>query len=311
MLLTIPIELRQKIFKALFKSTIVSHGFDSISTSHTSVLRTSRQLHDEAKPLMAPNISLHFKHTEAMVDCLISLSASEIQNIRHIRLKAFPVPLFPKGKPGYYTTFSMHDMLPMFPGLKLDRLVVEDCYHDEGVNDGWGDIGTYYTIARLLVSDGWKELHFTSPTTEFMSSGNNRRNTRVAQPVGWDKLLKGRDGEESGAEVKMYLATEPNVAGAAEMPQTRMIYDSVPGQIPPGSVMGVKRLAYGGYGGYGERDVDAREVLVVAKRGRNASYVQDGSALHEDIKDLMSTMSWLEIKEKKYIPPYDHPCAHL
>jgi hypothetical protein len=308
MLLTIPIELRQKVFKALFRSTIVSHGFNSISTSHTSMLRTSRQLHDEAKPLMAPNISLHFKHTEAMIDCLTSLSASEIQNIRHIRLKAFAVPLLPKGEPGYYTTFSMPAMLPMFPGLKLDRLVVEDCYHDEGVNDGWGDIGTYYTIERLLEIDGWKELYFTSPTTEFLSSGNDSRNTRVAQPAGWDKLLKGRDGEQSGAEVKMYLATKPNVAGAAEMPQTRMIYDAVPGQIPPGFEMRVKSSADDDYDA---RDVDAREVLVVAKRGRNASYMQDGSALHKGIKDLVSTMSWLEIKEKKYIPPYDDPCAHL
>jgi hypothetical protein len=307
MLLTIPIELRQKVFKALFRSTIVSHGFGSISTSHTSLLRTSRQLHDEAKLLMARNISLHFKHTEAMVDCLTSLSASEIQNIRHIRLKAFPVPLFPKGEPGYPTTFSMPDMLPIFQGLKLDSLMVEDCYHDEGVNDGWGDMGTYYTIERLLESDGWKELHFTSPTTEFLSSENDSRNTRVAQPAGWDKLLKGRDGEESGAEVKMYLAAEPNVAGAAEVPQTRMIYDAVPGQIPPDSVMRVKSPADGGYG---VRDV-AREVLVVAKRGRNASYLQNGSALHKDIKDLVSTMSWLEIKEKKYTPPYDDPCAHL
>jgi hypothetical protein len=301
MLLTIPVELREIIFKQLFGSITVRHGFGSTSSTHTSILRTCRQLHSEAKPLMAPNISLNFKNTEAMVDCLTTLSAVDIQNIRNIRLKGFPVPLYAKKGAGYYMTYAMSFTLPMFPGLKLDCLTVEDCFHDEGVNGGWGDCGTYFDIESLLKSDGWKELHFISPATEFMSSQNDHNNARVAQPAGWNELLKSRDGEHSGAGVKMYFANGPKVAGLAEMPQTRTPWDAVPGQLPPGALMA----------DMGSLDADAREILVVAKRGKDASYVQDGSDLDEDIKSLLSSMSWAEIKEKKYIPPYDDPCAHL
>jgi hypothetical protein len=93
-----------------------------------------------------------------------------------------------------------------------------------------------------------------------MSSQSDHHNVRVAQPAGWDKLVKDRDREHSDAEVKMYLANEPKVAGSAEMPYTRTAWDAVPGQLPPSAVMT----------GMGSVEADARELFVVAKMGRNA-----------------------------------------
>jgi hypothetical protein len=159
-------------------------------------------------------------------------------------------------------------------------------------------------IESLIASDGWKELHFISPTTGFFSSRNESDNIGVVQLAGWDKLPKSRDGEYFGAEVKMYLAKEPNVAGAAEMPQTRTPWDDkVPGQLPPGSVINEMDLL--------DAEASARKVLIVTRRGSDASYVQDGSHLDEDIKFLLRSMSWAKIKEKNYIPPYYTPSSYL
>ena len=197
----------------------------------------------------------------------------------------------------------------MFPGLQLDRLTVEDCYHDEGINDGWGDTGTYFDVQSLIESDSWKELHYITPTTEFMSSSNDTSRSRVQQPSGWNELLQARDGADSGAEVKMYVANVPGVTGLTGNPQTRTVYNPIPGHLStnvqplPGTM--VNDLV-------SEGDLDAREVLVVAKRGINASYVQDGSQLNEKIRSLLSKMTWQEIKDSgRYLPPEDDPCAHL
>jgi hypothetical protein len=306
---TIPLEIRQMIFKQLFQSITVRRGFGKTSLTNTSILQTCHQFHTEAKNHVVGNISLHFGGTAAMLDYLTVLTAEHIKQIRQIRLKGFPVPLYTDPEMFSYTTYGMASIIPMFPGLQLDRLIIEDCYHGEGVNDGWGDCGTYFDIESLVRSKGWKELHFITPTTEFMSSPNDQHQQRVAQPAGWDMAIKKIDGETSGAEVKMYVAKEPNVAGMAENPQTRVEYSAVPGHLAnPNAV---------NYGpGYTmmapQKNSDHREALVVVRRGAGASYIEDGNGLHAEIKSLLEHTTWLELRESdRYVDPEDDPCAHL
>jgi hypothetical protein len=82
------------------------------------------------------------------------------------------------------------------------------------------------------------------------------------------------------------------------MPETQKTWGGIPGQALLGTLDMVSV------------SINAREV-VVAKRGKDASHVEDGCKLDENIRSLLSSMSWAEIKENKYIPPYDDPCAHL
>ncbi|CAM6123061.1 unnamed protein product [Calypogeia fissa] len=264
---------------------------------------------------MAANTALHFESTEAMLDHLTTLPASEIAQIRHIHVKSFPFPLYTHEKRISSTTYDMSETLALFPGLALDLLTVEDPYHDPDVNDGWGDMGTYFDIETLIKSKGWKELHYTSPTTEFMSSLNDPYNSRRPQPEGWDKLLKDRDGENSGAEVKMFVAKESGGKGLAADLQKGMVYEFVP-RKPLAEV--VHQLPDGPRGAMvtdfdvDNVGIDSREVLLVAKRGTDADYVQDGKAVNERIKALWDKMSWQEIKESgRHIDPGDDPCAHL
>ncbi|CAM6108063.1 unnamed protein product [Calypogeia fissa] len=145
-----------------------------------------------------------------------------------------------------------------------------------------------------------------------MSSLTDHFGSRKPQPEWWDKLLKDRDGENSGAEVKMFVAKDSGGKGLAADLQKGMIYEFVPSKLladfvrPRGAMVSDFDADNVGI------DVNSREVLLVAKRGTDADYVQDGKAVNERIKALWDKMSWQEIKEGgRYLHPEDNPCSHL
>ena len=115
-LLTLPAEIRHMIFQRYFRSIVVSQGLGSTSSNHTSLLSTCRQIHQEARPLLVRNISFHFKNTAAMLDVLTTFSPQQIQEIRHMRVRAFPFLFYPLGNHSYYHTHDFSDVLPLFPG---------------------------------------------------------------------------------------------------------------------------------------------------------------------------------------------------
>ncbi|KAH8662914.1 hypothetical protein BGZ60DRAFT_412264 [Tricladium varicosporioides] len=303
-LLGIPIELKRLVFNSLFSSITTRHGFETTSSTNTSLLRTCRHFYKIARPIMLSNITLYFSSTCKFLDCLTTLTSGDIAQLRYIRTKSFPFPLYRDEAYFSYTTHNFSSVLPLFPGLQLDLLTVEDCYHDENVNDGWGDVGTYMDAMSLILSKGWKELHYITPTTEFMTSRNDNYKTREAQPTCWDRWLKENDGKDSGAEVKMYVSKESSSKGAAEDPERRMAFSALPGHLPKVALQtpqNRRRVV-----------VDKREVMVVAKRGKGVSYIEDGMELDKDIEQTFQEMKWAEIKKsRRYVPPEDDPCAHL
>jgi hypothetical protein len=103
-----------------------------------------------------------------------------------------------------------------------------------------------------------------------MTSYDDEFRSRVAQPSGWNRKLREKDGETSGAEVRMYVADQKALTGLAEGPFTSP-WEAVPGHLlpPPASP-----------------DWD-REVIIIAKRGAGAKYVQDGSMMRDKIRRLL------------------------
>jgi hypothetical protein len=300
--LTLPLELREMIYECLFSSITIRHGlgYNKKTSNRTAILRTCHQIEDEAQPFLAENVQFQFRSTEVMLDTLMNLGSTIISKLRHIHVKAFPFPLYASGTMSYYTTYHFSNALALLSGLKLDRLVVEDCFHDLGTNDGWGDVGTYYDIESLLESDGWKELHYVSPTTEFMTSSMDHQSLRVAQPAGWNELLQKRDGEYSGARVTMYLAKEAERTGMTEDMEQCAPWSAIPGH----ELKEAARII-------SKKQVN-REVRIVARRGRKAPYAQDGSKIDQRIENVFKTNSWEEVKQKGlYIPGEDDPCGHL
>jgi hypothetical protein len=276
-LLSIPVELRVLIYEQLFSSYTVRHGFGTTSTNNAAILLTCHQIYDEAWRHLPLNVYMHFRGTETMLDMLMSVDQSIVTRIRHIQVKAFPFPLY-AARQSHYHIFYFNNALSLLPGLHLERLVVEDSFHGFGLVDGWRDVVTYFDIEALLKSDAWKELVYITPNTDFLASGYDHRRKRVAQPENWDALLKERDGEESGAEVQMFIKPDPPTFGASREGIVARPWSAKPGH----EVIENWRVA--------GPDQDLKgEVTIVARRGK-VSYVQTG---------MSEKRSWKELKDSE------------
>ncbi|KAJ4371565.1 hypothetical protein N0V83_004784 [Neocucurbitaria cava] len=306
-LLTIPVELRELIYGFLFSGYNIRHGFKSShipddkseSSNRIALLLTCRQVFAEAWRHLPLNCTLHFRGTENLLDTLLSVDQSVITRIRHIRVRAFPFPLYASGRAEYYPTYYAANALTLLPGLCLDTLVVEDCWHGFGMGDGWRDVTTYFDIETLLKSAAWKELTYITPCTDFIASGYDHRRKRLAQPETWDEMIKESDGAESGATVKMFIVLykQEKATGDERTEDGRIMQ---PWAAKPGHEV-IENWRVAGP----EQDLKG-EVRIVARRGKMARPVQLG---------LSEKRTWKELKGKEggFVPedwkPYHNDMA--
>ena len=283
------------IFECLFRSTVISHGLDKAGSNHTAILSTCKLFHQEAESLLGSIVSYHFRSTEVMLDCLFTLSPHQLREIRNIRVEAFPLSLIEDKDDYPSTTHYFCAALCVLTGLCLDCLVVEDCY--SCFDNDWAHRGAYNEIAQLLCADGWKELHFIVPSAHFLLLHVNRD---APQPAKWNELPQRRDGKDSGASVAMYQAKDFDAVGATGHPDTRTSFNSDLARSAPPEERAVTE----------DKDVPtpdgiqccavfkSREVLVVAKRGKNAAIrVQHSDGWPTIFRALLGRMTWQEIKE--------------
>lgn len=292
-LLTIPVELREMIYEHLFSTLTIRHGFKSSSSTtsepspthinRTAILLTCRQIKAEAWRHLPLNCTLQFRSTENLLSTLLSIEQSVLTRLRHVCVRAFPFPLYTTGRPDYYPTYYAANALSLLPGLCLDTLVVEDCWHGFGMGDGWRDVTTYFDIEALLQSKAWKQLTYITPCTDFIASGYDIRRKRQPQPQTWDAMIKERDGKESGAEVTMFIVPyKQQTATGEERTEGRRVIQ--PWSAKPGhEVIENRRIA-------GPEQSLKGEVRIVARRGKRVQAVQTG---------LTEKMSWKEMKNKE------------
>jgi hypothetical protein len=275
-LLALPAELRLVIFEYLFHSITVRIGFEQTDTrsNHTSILSTCRLIHREAASLLTKNILLHFGNTPAMLDLLSTLPSSLLSQLRRVRVKVGLIPLNNFNK-SYYPRHFLYEVLPLLAGLKLDLLVVEDGYHERGTEiEHWpGSEPTYQEIQGLIRIDGWKELHFLSLVPNLLCLENKLPCHPFLQDrdhfiYPWDMDLKRRDGANSGAGVKMYVAREPGVR--PEMRVEGALHDIVHGPSNPNK--------------HGAKV--SRELILIVKRGSTIDYTQQGYPANLGTQDL-------------------------
>lgn len=290
-LFRLPTEIRECIYEFLFSSFTIRHGFKHAKTPSSSeessnriaLLLTCRQIHSEAWRHLPLNCTFHFRGTENLLDTLLSCDQSVITRIRHLRMRAFPFPLFASGRPDYYPTYYAANAFSLLPGLSLDTLIVEDCWHGFGMGDGWRDLTTYFDIESLLMSHAWKELTYITVCPDFLTSGYDHRRKRVAQPESWDALIKERDGEDSGAEVRMMIIPfkQEIATGDLRTEDGRIMqpWSALPGhEIIDDPRAGTPDQALKG------------EVRIFARRGKRARTVQLG---------LSENLSWKKLKRRE------------
>ncbi|KAL5118510.1 hypothetical protein ACEQ8H_003525 [Pleosporales sp. CAS-2024a] len=290
-LLSLPVELRELIYGFLFSGYTVRHGFKHASipssTEETSnriaLLLSCRQIYAEAWRHLPVSCTLHFRGTENLLETLLSVDQSILTRIRHIRVRGFPFPLYASGRTDYYPTYYAADAFTLLPGLCLDTLIVEDCWHGFGMGEGWRDVTTYFDIENLLKSNAWKELTYITPCTDFLASGYDHRRKRVTQPENWDALLKERDGETSGTGIQMMIVPykQEKATGTCTTEDGRVMQ---PWTAKPGNEV-IENF------GIAAPDQDLKgEVRIIAHRGKRAMAVQTG---------MSQKATWKSIKGKQ------------
>jgi hypothetical protein len=147
-------------------------------------------------------------------------------------------------------------------------------------------------LRALEKGKGWKEFRFVSPSHGFLTFVFSRRDpSEVGQMAG---MLRKRDGEDSGAFVKMYVSSlgsgSAGRMGSVMNLETRQEYDLA---------KAVKEIEYDSR--MGEMVFPLRETMVVVRRGDGVDYAEDGQGISERVRTVFEAKSWLEIKEEKIL----------
>ena len=273
--------------------------------------------------------------TKQLLDRFTAKKPEEISKIRHLLVKAYPFPTLYHPNDNSFTTYLFEDLIPLFPGLKLEVLDWEDAFHGPQVDeDGWGHNCTYQTLTDLIKNGkGWKELMFRSasdrwlePVT-FTASRNDsswkEKHDRSSQPGTWDSLIKERDGEDSGARVEMWqklpgvdeewksLSTQNSPYQASGQRQTEELQTGGTETSMPDHK--VKSFSHAD-----EISGPRSSIIVRVSRGEGVDYTEDGLLKGEDefarrLTELFQRYTWKEMQEKELYHefPEANTCALL
>lgn len=201
-----------------------------------------------------------------------------------------------------HTTYMFTDILPLFPGLQLSTLRIEDPFNSPWAqDDSLAHDATYSSVESFIQSEGFQEVIYVLDHDWFLKScgmagdpasiGTESVETmeRKPQPLAWDSLIKERDG--ASASVKIFR-----------------LVDNGSRRIPFGTefeaVQNNPRLEVEG------------QIEVRIRRGKTVDYVQKGAQISkrgESLFGLFTKLSWKEILEHDlYIDAEDDPsgCLH-
>ena len=258
-----------------------------------------------------------------MVDYLTSIDSTTLCQLRHISVRGHPFPVYPVESHSCYYTHNFSTVLQLFPGLRLSTLTVRDTYHEPGVMcDKWGHAAAYEEVKNLIDSDGFSELIYVSVGDRFLKSKPEER-----QPSTWNKTMRKRDGNDSGAAVEMFRVTKNGrVRLDCEYETVRTTHRAFDGASDESS----REFSDGESDTESERGYidgqpislcvrnpeEQERIEVVVRRGKGVDYVQSGKSLsvYEDrLHELFKTWTWKAIKEKDlYLEVWDDdPCSHL
>ena len=209
--------------------------------------------------------------------------------------------------------------LPLFPGLALETLVVEDSLHSPAVHSAkdaanpitrptWlrqlDDRRTYSEVHDLVRSQGFKKLTYISLGDDFLTwqgvlgQSTRLQGARPAQPHHWDEMIKKKDGERSAANVKLCIKRDGWDEGIEQAARKRYAMAS---PVPPPRHR------------HRPTSTSALGIFEVhVHRGRDADNVQDGKMLdrnHDGLRTYFNRMSWRHVKSHEFHVPYPKDCT--
>jgi len=242
------------------------------------------------------------------MDFLTSIDSAALRQLRHISARSHPLVLYPRPNDNSFCRpFGFPIVLQLFPGLQLSTLTVRDTYHEPGTfHCPFGDKPAYEMVEDLIKSDGFRELIYISTSHCFMRPQDYEAHPvnytpqirealhRDPQPSTWDKMIKKRDGANSGARVEIFRHTKDGRVLLRDEFETPALLDNNPKpKVTDPASMGTSCRM---------EDIAEQEVIEVrVKRGEGVDYSQTGqcSTDHEQwLHDFFKQRNWEQTKEQ-------------
>ncbi|KAI9736299.1 MAG: hypothetical protein M1834_001185 [Cirrosporium novae-zelandiae] len=194
-----------------------------------------------------------------MMDSLGTIGLEKVPQLRYLQTRGnlFSTYLgnYGYGLPGTTTALAVSS------SLQLNRFTVYDPFHYR-----------FTDTSRI-----YNQLIYWEIENQIMQPSEIE--IREPQPASWNRMIKERDGDGSGAFVKIYIGNTDEI-GMTANPETREVFNQTgpqPGAVP--------------------EKLREREVLVVVRRGWDADYTEDDEA----------ALQALQAFEDEYVPPTDLP----
>lgn len=271
LLLRLPRELRNEIYRELFLSTRL--GFGAYYTQEDgwrvlrprphslALLRSCHQIHDEIALSWLSQVSFSFECPKAMMDKLWTLPPDKLGLIRFVRVRESEVRATHRTT-GLCLCPELIWLLNNLQTLRLERLTVLD--------DRLAGAG-YWTVSDLIgAGSEWKELCYITSYFNLLQPRPRLlagliQTPQLSQPSAWRETVADRDGSGSGSSVAIYRANTAERGGMLD-PQKRQVYEEV--SKPEG-------LRYSRQ--FKRRSMSRtselkREMLVVVKRGKMEAF---------------------------------------
>jgi hypothetical protein len=305
-LMQLPQKIRDEIYANVFCSTRLAFGeralgrierrrvVSSARGTALALLRTCRRMQDEIGVSWLPQVLFHFEEPDALLNKLAIIPIATRKQIRHVRVSGDPLMISWDDDDIYYRTAQA---LKLLPGLELDTLTVL----------GSRGAQVSYDTLNMLVrySDGWKELHYVSHTSELLGYKNDMpafgmsdsmldHYLRQPQPSDWQKALEQRDGQASNPSVVIYRPSVSGTPCAVMHPGTRKLFTQAFtadqdartfGKVEDATLMRAGEIG--------------KELLVVVKRGDGVDYAEKEGSPYLPIGDIRQDspgMTWKDIK---------------
>jgi hypothetical protein len=283
-----PQEVRDKIYKYLF-SVRLNIGRDSlrrntralvpIVPNALAILRTCQKAYQDTRTLWLSCVLFLFLDPAIMVNKLLPLPSSTVEKIRHIGMLGSELLLFHPNSYKYRHTCTLHAIIKMLPSLQLRTLRV------------FGHFETYILNDLVAKSNGWKEFYvYPYPYAELVVG-------RKPQPTTWNATILERDGQDSGASVKLYRSSVTDQSGLLMDSYNRQIFVQSPSQAT--------ELDLGDEANFEHmismsmfRD---RDLFIVVKRGRDADIAYKSGSLFEKTNEpRIRGKDWVELRNEGF-----------
>jgi hypothetical protein len=232
LLLRLPRELRNEIYRELFSSTRLGFGAyytqeDGWRVLHPrpyslALLRSCHQIHDEIGLSWLSQVLFSFECPKAMMDKLWPLPSDKLGRIRFLRVRESEVRATHKTT-GLCLCPELIWLLNNLQTLRLESLTVLD--------DRLAGAG-FWTVSDLIgAGSEWKELRYISSYFNLLQPrprllAGMVQTPQMPQPSVWREIVADRDGSESGSSVTIYRANTAERGGMFD-PLKRQVHEEV------------------------------------------------------------------------------------